>query len=87
MRMSQVEEVGTFYQVKGFKYLQKVATKRRAMQFQFSRLCVENIFNNYSMSTRWIWDDRWRAELATIISNPTSASGINILIKAIKKYC
>ena len=35
------------------------------------------VINNYSTSVRWIWD----GELAIIISNPTSASGIIVLLK------
>ena len=39
------------------------------------------ILNNYSMSARWI-----RASLAIIISYPTSASGIIVLLKTPPKY-
>ena len=37
------------------------------------------IFNNYSMSVCWLWDGR-------IISYPTSASGVIVLLKAPTKY-
>ena len=48
------------------------------------------LFKNYSTSVRWIWDvvtDEARsAELAIIISYPTSASGIIVLLKTRTKY-
>ena len=50
------------------------------------------ILNNYSSSARWIWDDRYianearSAELPIIISYPTSARWIIVLLKTIRKY-
>ena len=49
------------------------------------------IFNNYSTTARWIWDgrignDARSVELAIIISYPTSASGIIVLLKTPTKY-
>ena len=40
-------------------------------------------FNDYSTSARWIWDGR---QPAIIISYPTSASGIIVLLKTRTKY-
>ena len=42
------------------------------------------LVNNYSTTARWIWDDS--AELAIIISYPTSASRIIVSLKTPPKY-
>ena len=46
-----------------------------------------SLFNNYSTSACWIWHIKaGSAELALIISYPTSTSGITVLLKMPTKY-
>jgi len=63
--------------------------QQKMIQSQISLIIVHFclvyvVFNNYSTSRRWIWDDSQRgrsAKLAIIISYPTSACGIIVLLK------
>ena len=75
---------------------------RRRLNYQFSNYVTDKVngsrvqprvidesFNNYSTSARWIWSGRLANEarsagMATIISYPTSASGIIVLSKTPK---
>ena len=52
---------------------------------------TDQLFNNYTTSVLWIQDGRSAneartAELAIIVSYPTSASGIIVLLKTPTKY-
>ena len=52
---------------------------------------TDQLFNNYTTSALWIQDGRSAkeartAELAIIVSYPTSASGIIVLLKTAPKY-